>query len=680
MATTQDALRLLKAYSRRIESPRISYPKFLEYARRYMEKYADEHPEYRDFAANTETVLNGLIDELAENKVCSIARNGERIDTILYNQYYVDVLHSSYARVEKQPDVPFPADDSIETDIPSGVITPVDIKTEFVPWIARSDRESPVVLRLLFPEGIRSVLVPSDIVPKKFIEYCVQKIRSYLRTARNASYMQQKMASLFRQRDLSLKEMITSILATPDQAVATVIEPTDFTFQFWTHLSSNVIREFGPKSDKLAEEHAYSQAAYALGYYNVYYRGIQQKNLERETALKQFEVQLRKKPYAFTIGDMINFTDSKGVLLSKKYPLEAMHDLLNKKTTPVDEKSLPEMIRIRTQGKKDYYIGKEFILPLFNERLFLLSEDLKNHYAESWSEALRQDKTLKSMTDDEAFEEDVKSQVAARDGLFFALLNYDLLFLCARETGPAGRAAAEMNGLFDTRASKLRPLTEILGLERERLHRDALLLLPFWQAIPLLRGLVRFFQRLFLGQPSPARRKASRSGASADGVPTTRKVAVAAESIHTDDDGGFAAQSSGAPSRGASASPSSEDRAQAARTRKQQAAQFKAAIHRLEKSFVEDGATLETSMKRLAEKWNPLLDPTAKKNLIEDVNSLVRDYLRRVRSGFRIKAPDAARIRNMARELSEHEALTKIPKTDPLREYIELYMLKLLGK
>lgn len=680
MATTQDALKLLKAYTRRAESPRISYPKFLEYARRYMEKYADEHPEYRDFALNTDSILSGLVEELAENKVCSIARNGERIDTVLYNQYYVDILHSTYARVEKQPDVPFPADDSIEADIPAGAITPVDIKTEFVPWIARSERESPVVLRLLFPEGIRSVIVPSDIIPKKFIEYCVQKVRSYLRTARNASYMQQKMASLFRQRDLSLKEMITSILATPDQAVATVTEPNDFTFQFWTHLSSNIIREFGPKSDKLAEEHAYSQAAYALGYYNVYYRGIQQKNLERETALKQFEVQLRKKPYAFTIGDMINFTDSRGVLLSKKYPPEAMHDLLTRKTTPPDEKSLPEMVRIRTQDRKDYYIGKEFILPLFGERLFLLSEDLKNHYAEAWSEALRQDTTVKPMTDDAAFEEDVRSQVAARDGLFFALLNYDLLVLCARETGPAGRAAGDLNSLIDTRASKLRPLSEMLDLEREKLHRDALLLLPFWQAIPILRGLVRFLQRLFLGQPAPGKKKTSHAETASESAPTTRKVAVSAESIHTGEDAPFPSEGRRGAARGGTDERTSQDTAQAARTRKAQAAQFKAAIHRLEKSFIDDGATLEISMRQLAEKWNPLLDPTAKKNLIEDVNALVRDYLRRVRSGFRIKAPDAARIRNMARELSEHEALTKIPKTEPLRQYIELYMLKLLGK
>ncbi len=646
-----------------------------------MEKYAEEHPEYRDFAANTEGMLAGFLDELEQTHVCSIVRDSGQIDTVLYNHYYVDALHTVYLKVEKQPDVPFPSDDSTELDIPASAITPVDIKTEFVPWIARSEKEDPLLLRLLFPEGIRSVVIPSDLVPRKLIEYSVQKVRSYLRSARNASFVQQKMAALFRQRDLSLKEMINSILATPDQAVTTVFEPTDFTFQFWTHLSSNIIREFGPKADKLAEEHAYSQAAYVLGYYNVYYRGIQQKNLERETALKQFEVRLRKKPYAYTIGDMINFTDSKGVLLSKKYPLEAMHDLLTKKTTPPDERSLPEIIRVRTQSKKDFYIGKEFVLPLFGERLFLLSEDLKNHYAESWSEALRNDETLKTMTDNAVFEEDVKAQTASRDPLFFTLLNYDLLFLCAQEAGLNRNAANEVNRLFDTKAGKLKPFPELLGLDRETLHRDALLLLPFWQAIPILRAIVRFFQRIFLGTPARSGKKVRSSSSSAvESAQTVRKLAVSADSIRTvgAESGRIEGNSTSDHTDVEKLSPAA--RAEAMRTRKAQAAEFRAAIQRLEKSFLDEGKTLETSMRQLAERWNPLLDSAAKRNLNEDVNSLVRDYIRRIRSGFRIKAPDAARIRNMARELSEHEALKKIPKTDILRQYIELYMLKLLGK
>jgi hypothetical protein len=568
----------------------------------------------------------------------------------------------------------------LSVDIPSSAVTPVDIKSDFVPWIARSEKEAPVLLRLLFPEGIHSLIVPSDLVPGKLVEHTVHKIRGYMRTSRNASYMHQKLLSIFRQRDLSLKEIINAILSTPDQAIATVTAPNDFTFQFWTQLSSNVIREFTPKQDKLPEEHSFVQAAYMLGYFNVYFRGIQQKNLERETALKQFEVRLKKKPYAFTISDMYNFTDARGNLLSKKYPVEAIHEILSKKTTPPDNRSLPEIIRVRTAQKKEYYISKEYILPVFGEKLFLTSEALKEYYAEAWSDALRRDETLKSMTEEAAFVQDVKSRVTERDPLLAALMNYDLLYLCAKESGLTGSAANEVNQLLDRKESKLKPVPELLGLDRQKLYRDALLLLPFWQAIPVLRSFVRLLQRMFLGKPNAVAARNARArrastpaaGGSDPAAPPVQKIAVSED----DPEPGATARESDS----GSTTPDPAARNESIRTKKAQAAAFRQAIQKLEKTFLPPGLNRDAAMKLLVDKWNPILDSAAKQNLVEDVNSLVRDYVRRIRSGFRIKAPDAARIRNMARELCDHEALKKIGKRDSLQAYVELYLLKILGK
>ena len=87
---------------------------------------------------------------------------------------------------------------------------------------------------------------------------------------------------------------------------------------------------------------------------------------------------------------------------------------------------------------------------------------------------------------------------------------------------------------------------------------------------------------------------------------------------------------------------------------------------------------METSLKILAGKWNPLIDPQSKADLVEDVNSLTRDFLRRLRKGFHVKPPDAARIRNLAKELSDNKALQKINRKEYLVRYIEIYMIKCL--
>ena len=44
--------------------------------------------------------------------------------------------------------------------------------------------------------------------------------------------------------------------------------------------------------------------------------------------------------------------------------------------------------------------------------------------------------------------------------------------------------------------------------------------------------------------------------------------------------------------------------------------------------------------RELAEKWNPLYAAAQKKNLVEDVNALVRDFLRPVRRSFLVRPPD----------------------------------------
>ncbi|MBN1685068.1 MAG: hypothetical protein JW852_00355, partial [Spirochaetales bacterium] len=78
-------------------------------------------------------------------------------------------------------------------------------------------------------------------------------------------------------------------------------------------------------------------------------------------------------------------------------------------------------------------------------------------------------------------------------------------------------------------------------------------------------------------------------------------------------------------------------------------------------------------------KWNPLFDPQAKANLVEDVNALVRDFLRKLKRGFLVRPPDAARIRNMAENLGANHAFDQIKNRDALQRYIELYMIGVLG-
>ena len=85
------------------------------------------------------------------------------------------------------------------------------------------------------------------------------------------------------------------------------------------------------------------------------------------------------------------------------------------------------------------------------------------------------------------------------------------------------------------------------------------------------------------------------------------------------------------------------------------------------------------SPRAISKHFESLFDPGAKADLIEDVNSLVRDFLRKLKKSFLVRPPDAPRIRNMAETLAANKAFEKIKRKDELTRYIELYMIKALG-
>jgi len=111
---------------------------------------------------------------------------------------------------------------------------------------------------------------------------------------------------------------------------------------------------------------------------------------------------------------------------------------------------------------------------------------------------------------------------------------------------------------------------------------------------------------------------------------------------------------------------------------KEHLAQYRKSVQSLVFQHVPDGKSLEGLLKELAEKWNPLYDSQQRRNLIEDINSLVRDFIRPLKRSFLLRPPDSKRIHNLAEQLSGSKNLTKITKRDALIRYLELYVIKCL--
>ncbi len=87
---------------------------------------------------------------------------------------------------------------------------------------------------------------------------------------------------------------------------------------------------------------------------------------------------------------------------------------------------------------------------------------------------------------------------------------------------------------------------------------------------------------------------------------------------------------------------------------------------------------MDATLADLAAQWNPLYAEPQKRNLVEDVNSLARDFLRSLRRGFFVSPPTMQRLHELADRLANSRNLEKIKKKEPLARYLELYFIKRL--
>ncbi len=649
MSSAEDVLDLLRRYAARERSVDIGFAPLCLFAGRD--------------PARPESVgdLSARLQALAEAGQCRLEVEDGAIRRILFPFPVVESIRQAWHLLETHPESPFPTEGGLGQNIPLELLQVVEIKTGFVQALGRSGSGEPLIVRLMFPENLPSIVVTSDLLPRRLLEFAVQKVRLYLDAPQSASYILHKLRVIFPHRDLALKEMFGQLAGRPGLAVQSVVEASDFSFRFWAHLASMVIQEFRQKDHKLPVEIGYSQAAYLVGFYTVYFKGIIQKEKSTQTALRSLEVYLRKPPYAFTISDIFGFRDSRKVPLTQKYSQETLLQYLKEKTLPAGNQAVPEIVRLQTPENREYFLHRDVLLPLCLKKLYEASRRLREDIVEEWVQEMRQFRQCSPMCEDAAFLEGLEKRVKETDPVLHALLRYDLLFFTRQETKVRAEVAEEVARILDPKRRALQPLTVILGLRRRDLLARARMRLPVWMTIPVVRHLMALLKSLLEGSAAGGRgaKRAARRAGEAPRREAGVKV-LAAEAGAGGAGGGAAA-------------------AAAVKTGTQSAV-YRRALAALREHFVGPEADIYDLLHDLAERWNPLFDEQAQRRLVEDVNAMIRDYTRSLRRGFHVQPPDASRIRSLAQTLSENRAFRQIRRTEYLRRYIEVYMILLLGE
>jgi hypothetical protein len=608
----------------------------------------------RQFLATPQAVklapadVEAAVSELAKQGACVVSGEMGKSLKITLPDFPLVALSEEYRQITVEAWKPFPKEDTLPIPIPAQEIMNVDVKSQFSTLVAGAGKGGKGAVKLLFPEGIDPLVVPMGFVATELVEAAAAKISHYLQNEKNASYVEGKLTSLLKAGDTALRHMVEDAAQRPKKAAATILSPNDYSFRFWTHMANLILQDLGKKKEKTPEDHGTCQSALIIGYMVFYQKGVSQKELERDADRKSLEGLVRKPPYVYGFEDLYDLKDAKGVTFVAKHSRDFIVSFLSEKTKRVGEESLPFLIRVHAKAQnKDYFIQRDLLVPVFLKKLAEASEELRVRYIDEWVAELRRDSTPAVSRNAAAFRRDVEIRVKEGYPLLAAMCNGAVLYLAAEESNVSDASREEMRRCFSVE-NILRPLDELLGLSRMKLLKDARSYLPFWQTMPILSQILRFFRRIFAGG---GREKAG------DAEPGRRQPANGPADVEAAASGSAAAKSG---------------------SNRENLLRYRRAIQSLVSQYVPAGRTIDGTLAELTEKWNPLLAADQKRNLVQDVNALVRDFLRPIRRSFLVRPPDLKRIHALAEQLSASKSLEKIKKKDPLKRYLELYMIRCL--
>lgn len=577
-----------------------------------------------------------LVKLQAEDKIKleRFNQTGEIVKVVCV-RYFEEKLRKIYADMEENNSIPFPDPDVFGVSCPAALIQKIDVKTEFVRLLEGNLAVTRPILQLQFKEFDHPMLVFKDMLDYELIKFCVEKIQYFFKNENNYEYMASKLNTTLLNEQSGVALMLSMIVKKPAEAVESIRKTNTFTFKFWTVLASTIVKEFGARHATGATDFVFAQAAFLLGYYNVYCKGCFQKETAIEVCRTDLMKSLTKPPYLFTVAQIMEFKDSKENLLYKKVGRDMYESFIRELLADGGENP-PQLMTVKNAHQQEVFILYKTVPLYLEENLKIIRQDMYETLRRKWINDLERCEWLPEMEDDQAFENLLKKYLIDHYADFYALLNYHLLKQIQKYPGMGDKQKAIIMLYIDEINHQILPLSRLFGINRRSLFSDARVMVAAWKSNKVLRFLVLFFKQLFM---TGAARKAMKED-------RRRKKNKSQKEFQKISDNGALNES----------------------------------VSLLKEHFLAPGMTVEAGLENLIDRWNPLIDAVAKRNLVEDVNSFIRDYVRKLKRSFITNPPNKERVENIAESLSHTQAFDAIKEKEALRQYMALYIVKLLGE
>lgn len=645
MATTTSIIVLLKFFASRQKSGTIEFNEFCDYLKRYSEHHLEQQPSLVTYLSDTANILLKELDKLSKEKQIVLLTQTPEKKFIIVIPYFIDIYASRYKDIRSTPQTPFPLETDIPKRIPNEILTRKSA-SELINKLLTSEVLSEKALySLVFPHDAPAILLPSTVSVFTLIECAILKIRTMLSKEEHHDYFLKKLTVSNPGKEMTAKNIFNRFVQTPEAGAQMIKEPED-SFYFLTQLLFFIKQDYEKVKDFTQEDLSILQSVYILEIACNFFKCRAQENNKKKTALNTLEQLLSKPPYYFTFDSITKFSSSSGVPLLTLYNEDDLRNYLHKKTTECEATELPEMLVFKTDDDKRYFIRKNKVFPLIMRLCTDARITIRETIKKSWFTVLKDFDSLPEMKEQNAFEHRLEKEVEAQSPILYALLNSSFLHLINYEINSTpdssdlegGRISLFENGI-------LIPYSEILLMNRQELFTDTRILLPFWYTVPIISWIIKLVMR------PPKSKKGKKQK-------TETELYHEKELLQSKKD--------------------KEESALSQNVSVPRKVALREAARSLEKEIVPSSSTLDRELKSYEHQWNKLIGKVTHNNLTEDVNSLIRDYLRKVLRTLSAEGLTYERIQSLAESLVNTPGMQKIGEKDALLMYIELFMIKLV--
>lgn len=640
MATTTSIIVLLKFFASRQKNAVVDYADFCEYLKRYSEHHLEEQPSLACYLENPAAALQPELEKLTDAHLIMPATTAADKEGIVVIPFYIERFAERYKDIAVNPSLPFPSEADLPKGTPKEIITRENAAELIGRLLKHQDLNDKILYGLVLPHNAPSILLPSSVSVVTFIEAAVGKIQNMLKKEEHHDYFLKKLTVSNPGREMIVKNFFNAFVDRPDHSLETLSQTTE-SFYLWNQLCFFIKQDYEKIKDYTQEDLSCLQAVYITEVGANYFKNEAQENAKKEGALKTLESLLLKPPYYFTFDEIIKFTDSKGIPLLGQYSEDELKEYLHSKTQEAPVQELPDLLVFKTYDDQRYFIFKSKVLPLILRLCTDARTSVLDAIKTQWSEVLRAFDTLPEMKDQKLFEDRLEKEIRIQSPILSALLHSSFLPLLSYDA--SGGDDTSKISLFVN--GQLLPYSDILLMSRQELLNDAKILLPFWYAMPL----ISWIAKLLLRPPKKERNK---------------KQKTKAEQYHEEEN-----------------EKRREDETAAMIAQNETVSKkvaFREAARNAEQAYVPATSTLNRELDSYEKMWNHHIGKEAHNNLTEDVNSLIRDYIRKSLRTMKVESFSKDRIESLAESLMTAPGLQKIREKDALLMYIKLYMVKLV--